>query len=113
MSRMQDLTCSGKTVRAGNSSSGSAAASRHEGFRQNVGVHPWWSMLAGKRNRLIIRGHPARRPAIDEARWIQQRSDKTFMIAGRENFHLCKAMSILGPSRERSALQVNADLVER
>ena len=25
-----------------------------EGFRQNVGVHPWRSMLAGERDRLII-----------------------------------------------------------
>ena len=70
-------------------------------------------MLAGERDRLIIRGHPARGPAIDQARGIQQRSDKSFMIAGRENIHLCEMMSILDPSRERSTLQINTDLVER
>ena len=103
----QDSPCGKQRIGVGR---GFAA---REGLRQNVSVHPWRSMLAGERDRLIIRGHPAGGPAIDQARGIQQRSDKSFMIAGRENIHLCETMSILDPSRERSTLQINTDLVER
>ena len=84
-----------------------------QGLRENLGVHPRRSPFAGECDCVVVRGHSFRGPAINQARRIEQRADKGFVIARRENIHLCESVGAFSPIREWGALQIGADLIER
>jgi uncharacterized protein involved in response to NO len=75
-------------------------------------IEPGNRRVGQKRDRSVVRGHGARRPAVKKARRIEERAHVKFVVGAVECRRVGEAPHLLSPGGERLAAEIMTDFAE-